>query len=289
MSDFREQLVEFIEEHAIGRTTVGRDPDYLEINPVNLANALIETELVKVPNIVYQPLYIGTTSQGIDNHRCTVCLKVIEGELSNYCPHCGVKIKEARMEDKKKLTFEQECNLIANGDDLPEDNEKDSQIKEMAKIIENRLIAANNVLGSMNKGEGYWIAEELLKYYQPKLPDHCVVVDTKENPCLTCPVPEDVQRDCDCSTVCGSVRAGIDWRMQCKVLVKENRQLIRELINKERATVEKFVNDLINAPLDIDANDDMYSVVDAFGVLHAKIRELAEQYGVEIKEDGDGR
>lgn len=43
----------------------------------------------------------------------------------------------------------------------------EDKINEMAKIIDERLIDANNVLGSMNKGMGYWIASELIKHYQP--------------------------------------------------------------------------------------------------------------------------
>lgn len=42
------------------------------------------------------------------------------------------------------------------------------QIEEMAKVIDDRLLEARNWLGSMNKGEGYWIAQELVKHYQPK-------------------------------------------------------------------------------------------------------------------------
>lgn len=44
----------------------------------------------------------------------------------------------------------------------------EKQIEEMAKIIDDRLLEANAWIGSMNKGEGYWIAQELVKHYQPK-------------------------------------------------------------------------------------------------------------------------
>ncbi len=36
------------------------------------------------------------------------------------------------------------------------------QIKEMAKEIDERLLEANLVLGSMNGGKGHWIAEYLV-------------------------------------------------------------------------------------------------------------------------------
>lgn len=57
---------------------------------------------------------------------------------------------------------------------------KQEQIEEMAKIIDNRLIEARGYLGSMNKGEGYWIAQKLIEHYQPKLPEGAVVL-TKED------------------------------------------------------------------------------------------------------------
>lgn len=53
-------------------------------------------------------------------------------------------------------------------------------IEEMANIIDKRLIEANNVLGSMNKGKGYWLAQKLVEYYQPKLPEGSVVLDRYE-------------------------------------------------------------------------------------------------------------
>ena len=54
------------------------------------------------------------------------------------------------------------------------------QIEEMAKIIDDRLIEARGWLGSMNKGEGYWIAQKLVEHYQPKLPEDSVVLSREE-------------------------------------------------------------------------------------------------------------
>lgn len=53
-------------------------------------------------------------------------------------------------------------------------------IEEMAKIIDDRLIEARGYLGSMNKGEGYWIAQKLIEHYQPKLPEDSVVLSREE-------------------------------------------------------------------------------------------------------------
>lgn len=57
---------------------------------------------------------------------------------------------------------------------------REKQIEKMAKLIEDRLIEANNYLGSMNKGEGYWIAQKLVEHYQPKLPEDSVVLSREE-------------------------------------------------------------------------------------------------------------
>ena len=84
------------------------------------------------------------------------------------------------------------------------------------------------------------IAEEVLKWYQPKIPENAVVIDRNENPCLSCPVPEDLQHNVDCSTICGAVRLGIDWQNQCKVLVKENKQLTKQLAQAREETAEKY-------------------------------------------------
>ena len=58
--------------------------------------------------------------------------------------------------------------------------DKQKQIEEMAKLIDDRLIEARGYLGSMNKGEGYWIAQKLIERYQPKLPENAVVLTKEE-------------------------------------------------------------------------------------------------------------
>lgn len=57
---------------------------------------------------------------------------------------------------------------------------KEQQIEEMAKVIDDRLIEARVWLGSMNRGKGYWIAQKLVENYQPKLPEYSVVLSREE-------------------------------------------------------------------------------------------------------------
>ena len=58
--------------------------------------------------------------------------------------------------------------------------DKEKQIEEMAKDIDDRLIEARGWLGSMNRGKGYWIAQKLIEHYQPKLPEDSVVLSREE-------------------------------------------------------------------------------------------------------------
>ena len=106
---------------------------------------------------------------------------------------------------------------------------------------------------AMLEGETLRLKQQL-KEYQDKIeqgtlievPENAVVIDKNENPCLSCPVPEDIQRDVDCSTICGAVRLGIDWQNQCKVLVKENKLLTKELAQTRKETAEKFAERMKN-------------------------------------------
>ncbi len=58
--------------------------------------------------------------------------------------------------------------------------DKEKQILEMAKLIDDRLLEARNYLGSMNRGEGYWIAQKLIDFYQPKINDNEIVISKEE-------------------------------------------------------------------------------------------------------------
>lgn len=58
---------------------------------------------------------------------------------------------------------------------------KKQQIEELAREIEKRLECAKSVVGSMNKGIGYWIAEDLVdKNYRKITPNVDFVVKAGE-------------------------------------------------------------------------------------------------------------
>ena len=99
------------------------------------------------------------------------------------------------------------------------------------------------------------IARYIVKNNYRKIPEGSVVIDKNENPCLSCPVPEDIQRNVDCSTICGSVRLGIDWQNQCKVLVKENKRVRKECTQVRKETVEKIMNDISGDVLIVDTKE----------------------------------
>lgn len=44
--------------------------------------------------------------------------------------------------------------------------DKEKEIEEMAEVIDNRISQASWYMGSMNKGKGYWIAQELINTYR---------------------------------------------------------------------------------------------------------------------------
>lgn len=114
----------------------------------------------------------------------------------------------------------------------------------------------------------YDYAERAINAGYRKIPENAVVINKDENPCLSCPVPEDIQRDVDCSTICGSVRLGIDWQNQCKVLVKENKQLTKALAETRKETADKLLN-----KVDYESNGQTKAITDL----------LRKEYGVETK------
>jgi hypothetical protein len=123
----------------------------------------------------------------------------------------------------------------------------DKQIEEMAKVIKavkyepfNDGKPTYTVGVQMQDFVFALIGEALYNAGYRKIPEGAVVINKDENPCLSCPVPEDIQRDVDCSTICGAVRLGIDWQNQCRVLVKENKQLTKALAEARKETAEKF-------------------------------------------------
>ena len=79
-----------------------------------------------------------------------------------------------------KRSFEPITNYNCKVESRIEPTDKDKIIEEMAKVIDDRLIEARCWLGSMNRGEGYWIAQKLIEHYQPKLPEDSVVLSREE-------------------------------------------------------------------------------------------------------------
>ena len=62
---------------------------------------------------------------------------------------------------------------------------KKEQIEELARDIEKSLERAKSVVGSMNKGIGYWIAEDLVnKNYRKVIPNVDFVVRAGELPTI---------------------------------------------------------------------------------------------------------
>ena len=157
--------------------------------------------------------------------------------------------------------------------------DKEKQIEEMAKDYYGYSIDLED--------DCKFVAEEMYNKGYRKISENEVVIDKNENPCLSCPVPEDIQRDVDCSTICGAVRLGIDWQNQCKVLVKENKQLTKELAQARKETAEKIFNTIIKA-----LETKKASIITHYGIKESvgadvairTVKNLAKQFGVEIKE-----
>lgn len=169
------------------------------------------------------------------------------------------------MEDKeKRITINREAGAMVDllNNEI-EELQKAKAIEEMEDIIS----------GSWNTRSA---AKNLSNAGYRKISENEVVIDKNENPCLSCPVPEDIQRDVDCSTICGAVRLGIDWQNQCKVLVKENKQLTKELAQARKETAEKILRDLYS-----EATSNVSETVE---LTTFQIEQLAKQFGLEIKE-----
>lgn len=181
------------------------------------------------------------------------------------------------------------------------------QIEEMAKDIYHAITkeCRLNTYGHCNDCEfnvpentneidcqSYLISKILRRLNYRKLPKNAVVIDLDENPCLSCPVPEDIQRDVDCSTICGAVRLGIDWKNQGKALVKENKKLNKQLEQIREQTAREILQDLWNKKFESTITiPHRCSVEDIENVGKAvltsignRLCELAKQYGVEIGE-----
>lgn len=90
--------------------------------------------------------------------------------------------------EKQKLTFEQECSLIANGEDLPQ--EKQIEEMEMAREIHKALLNCHNNYNChkcefmhdtpMSFCKAEYIAKAISEYYQPKIDKDSVVLSKSE-------------------------------------------------------------------------------------------------------------
>lgn len=148
-------------------------------------------------------------------------------------------------------------------------------IEEMAKIIDDRLIEANNYLGSMNKGKGYWIAQKLVEHYQPKIPDGSVVLTNDEWARL---------RNLEINYN-DAYEAYCEYAIQNKGLREENTQLRLENNHLEaqveqahKEAVKEFLTELFKQYSVFNDND----VIIAWQVKEA-LKNTLKQLGVEVE------
>ena len=145
------------------------------------------------------------------------------------------------------------------------------QIEEMAKVIDDRLIEARGWLGSMNRGEGYWIAQKLVEHYQPKIPESSVVLSREEYSELKAENDKYVK---DCIDYIATIS-----KLENKVWEVEQQA--------SKETAEQDFNTIIKA---LEERKDrvkaFYGVAESVGVDIAirTVKELAKQFNVEIKE-----
>lgn len=131
--------------------------------------------------------------------------------------------------------------------------DKQKQIEEMANLIHHTEFI------DISGYEEEKIAEELLKYYQPKLPENAVVLTREEYDELK------------------QAKILLEFREETiKYLEEANIRYSKALENKSKETAEKILKPLYDA-----CKDDSYGqVVVDFAILER----LAKQFGVKIKE-----
>ena len=85
------------------------------------------------------------------------------------------------MKDKKRiLDTSWRAKMVEQGIYKDSRTTSNKMIEEMAELIDQRLMLARGVLGSMNKGAGYWVAEALVNLGYQKLPKDSVVLSADE-------------------------------------------------------------------------------------------------------------
>ena len=151
---------------------------------------------------------------------------------------------------------------------------KKELIEEMAKVIDDRLLEARNYLGSMNKGEGYWIAQKLVEHYQPKIPEGSVVLSKEEY---------------EGKEIAVEMSGGHKLRLTVGKFGEMSR-VLEESTRKE--TAKEILQELWYSKLETtievsskhnkeDIKIACQAVVD---LIREKIQELAKQFGVEVEE-----
>ena len=145
--------------------------------------------------------------------------------------------------------------------------DKEKQIEEMAKLIDDRILEANAWIGSMNKGEGYWIAQELVKHYQPKLPKDSVVLSREEYEILT----KDIEHPTD--------------EVLKKLIVGKNMLVEKAIEDTRKEMAEKILNtEFFIFEIENRSEEYQKGYMQAVRECCSRKDELAKQLGVEIKE-----
>ena len=147
----------------------------------------------------------------------------------------------------------------------------DKMIEEMAKVIDDRLIEANNYLGSMNKGKGYWIAQKLVEHYQPKIPDGSVVLDRQEH-----------QKYCAYKIIEPQIKGCLDRERELEKQVAEleeqrDRQayIAEDLIQEKHRWTEQERKKT--------AKEIIKMIEERYGYMGI-LEDIAKQFGVEVEE-----
>lgn len=167
-----------------------------------------------------------------------------------------------------------------------ESNNEEKQIEEMAKLIDDRLIEARGYLGSMNKGEGYWIAQKLIEHYQPKIPKDSVVLSREEYERLknlSNLVPELSLENLRLKEEQKEMQKAIAKDNSVNWLLKQDRRITEKRVSKETAEKYKgFIRELLTNG--DDSITTYYGDVKYRLIREDDLQELAKQCGVEIKE-----
>lgn len=175
-------------------------------------------------------------------------------------------------------------HLAAAGWEAPNGTDastREEQIEEMANIIKavkyepfNDGKPTYTVGNQMQDFVFSLIAEELLKYYQPKLPEDSVVLSREE---LSKEPYNDFCKGCPNVRVRSSGMTDCCADYSCKQFQKYAR-LIELYEQSRKETAEKILNSLL---FEVKALDD-YESVGKFDIL-GWLEELANKYGVEVE------